>query len=45
MKNYNNFMSNALKNISPHDTLIDFGAGIGTLSRIFKENTFKTNLH
>ena len=38
MKNYNDFIvSNALKNISPHDTLIDFGAGIGTLSIIFKE--------
>ena len=38
MKNYNDFIvSNALKNISPHDTVIDFGAGIGTLARIFKD--------
>ena len=47
MKNYNDFIvSNALKNISPHDTLIDFGAGIGTLSRIFREqHLLKPILH
>lgn len=38
MENYNDFIvSTALKNTSGHGTIIDFGAGIGTLSMILKE--------
>jgi SAM-dependent methyltransferase len=37
MKNYNEFIVyTAIKNVPHFDTVVDFGAGIGTLSKIFK---------
>ena len=45
MKNYNEFIVyTAIKNVPHFDTVVDFGAGIGTLSKIFKNNEIITTL-
>ena len=43
MKNYNNFIASIpMKNIENINQVIDFGAGIGTISLIFREK-YKIN--